>query len=129
MRSLILGSILSGLLSGCLITPVKDSIEPWVVPEGFYRYNSKIAWRPVKDKRKDCPVERCIRVEVITASACPSMLYGKVSIIDNNSRKRIGFTSDSTANIAANKKTVLIMPDTTGGGGMISSRLVELECY
>ncbi len=112
-----------------MTTQIEEPNQSLDIPAGFYRYNNNIAWKGIKGNGKDCPVKRCMQMEIITRRGCPAMLYAKISIIDNKAKRIIGYSSDSTSNVLANQKSTLTLPDTTGGLSQISSRIAEILCY
>ena len=109
-------------------TPKAAIAEQWTPPSGFTRYDSTVAWRWLDGSERQCPNNsRCIQVEVITKDGCPSMLYAKASITDQQNRN-LGYTNDTTSGLQPDQRAILSMPDTTGGAAEISANLDEIKC-
>lgn len=111
-------------------TPQNVPLEPsWNPPAGFtrYGYDNKIGWRWLDGSERNCSGSRCIQAEIITKDGCPSLLYGKASILDSSGRN-VGYTNATTSGVAPGQRAVLTMPDTTGGASDISAELNEISC-
>jgi len=90
-------------------------------------YSDTIAWRWLEGAERSCGDSRCIQIEVITKNGCPSLLYVKASLTDEQKRN-IGYTNDTTSGLKPEQRAVLTMPDTTGGQANISADLGEISC-
>ena len=101
------------LIAGCagkpkLITiqkPAPQLDNSWV-PDGFTRYNSKVAYRWSPSGSYSCSYgDSCGQMEVVPRRGC-SRLYAELNKIDGNGNN-VGYTNDSTTNVGAGQKAIL----------------------
>ena len=76
------------------------------VPDGYTRYNSKVAYRWSPSGSYSCSYgDSCGQMEVVPRRGC-SRLYAELNKIDGNGNN-VGYTNDSTTNVSAGQKAIL----------------------
>lgn len=103
-------------------TPQVDN--SWV-PDGYTRYNSKVAYRWSPSGSYSCSYgDSCGQMEVVPRRGC-SRLYAELNKIDGNGNN-VGYTNDSTTNVGAGQKAILKFETY---GNFKTFRVSKISCY
>ncbi|WP_222929016.1 hypothetical protein [Synechococcus sp. TAK9802] len=132
--SLFVGVVILGAI-GSMIEDTTPSSSPsqkstpkvdnsWV-PDGFTRYNSKVAIRWSPNGSYSCSYgQRCIQMEVVPRRGCGN-LYAELNKIDANGNN-VGYTNETTTNVGAGQKAILKF-DTYGT--FKTFQVSKISCY
>lgn len=124
----ILGAIGSLIEDTTTSSPSQKSTQQvdnsWV-PDGYTRYNSKVAYRWSPSGAYSCSYgDRCIQMEVVPRRGC-SRLYAELNKIDANGNN-VGYTNETTTNVGAGQKAILKF-DTYGT--FKTFQVSKISCY
>lgn len=122
------------ILLGVIGSQIPDSDSPsgssttedtsWV-PEGYNRYNSKVAWKWSPKGSYSCSYgQRCAQMEVVARNGC-NRLYAELTKHDSGDNN-VGYTNETTSNLQAGQKAILNFGTY---GDFETFRLSKINCY
>ena len=105
-------------------TPSQSEDTSWV-PNGFTRYNSKVAIKWTPKGGYSCSYgDRCIQLEVVPRVRCGS-IYAELTKHDS-AGNNVGYTNETTSNVQAGQKAILKFETY---GNFKTFQLSKISCY